>query len=310
MLVDFDRELAAIALSHHSIITLEDVARVGGDKYDAHWRLGRGRWIHVYDRVYRLAGAPFTYESQVYAAICAAGPAAVVSHFCAARLHGIGFTKALPELTVPRGRFHRPAGITVHTSTDLARCDTVMVAGCIPATDPNRTLLDMARRLRDTPLRNAINDARRLQIVDTSSLVRTLAAHARRGRPGIKRFRETLVATSAREALTETDSEEVAVALLKEHGFPEPTVQHEVRAADGRLVARMDIAYVQEKTNFEIDGPVHDDPEVGAKDEERDHELRARYGWTVRRIKHFIPLDQPRRFLAIVRDTLRHRPSL
>jgi len=308
MLVDFDRNLAAIALAHQSIITLDDVVAAGGDRYDAHLRVDCGRWILVHDRVYRLAGAPFTYESHRYAAVCAAGVGAVASHFCAARLLGIGFAKALPELTVPRGRFHRPSGITVHTSTDLERCDVVIVAGCIPVTDPNRTLLDTARRLRTNSLTGLVNDARRLALVDSSSLVHTLVKHARRGRPGVKRFREVVVATSARDVMTETDSEAIAVALLKEHGFPDPAVQHELRAPDGRLVARMDIAYVEQRTNFEIDGPVHNDPEVAAKDDDRDHELRTRYGWTVRRIPHFIPLDEPRRFLAIVRDTLRQPP--
>jgi hypothetical protein len=307
--VDLDRKLAAVALAHHGIITLADVLEAGGNQDYARSRVDAGRWEQVHRGVYHLAGAPFTYESEVFAAVCAAGKGAVVSQFCAARLHGIGFKRALVELTVPRGRFHRPKGIKVHTSTDLDRCDVVIVAGCIPVTDPDRTLLDMARRLKLKSHKKAIRDARRLELVDWHSLVITLAKHARRGRPGIKNFREYIVAASAVDGLTETDSEMVAVALLAEAGLPAPSVQHEVRARDGRIVARMDIAYVPNKTNFEIDGPIHKEPEVAAKDDERDHELRTRYGWLVRRIPHTIPLEEPRRFLAIVKETLALHPA-
>jgi hypothetical protein len=308
-MVDLDRKLAAVALAHHAVITLDDVEAAGGDRRDAELRLRAGRWELVHDRVYRLAGVPWTFEAKVFAAVCAAGKGAVVSHFCAARLHGFGFAQALPELSVPRGRFHRPKGITVHTSTDLDRCEAVIVAGCIPVTDPARTLLDLAgRRLGDTMYVKAVKDARRKEIVEWHDLVVTLVKHARKGRRGIRRLRETNAAGTVDEELTETDSEDVAVALLREHGL-EPTVQHEVRASDGRLVASMDIAFVPNKANFEIDGPVHDDPVVRAKDDERDHELRTRYGWLVRRIPHRVPLDEPRRFLAIVKETLSLRPN-
>ncbi|HUR77606.1 MAG TPA: hypothetical protein VMZ22_06650 [Acidimicrobiales bacterium] len=310
MVVDLDRNLAAVALRQHSVVTLDDVERAGGDKFDVHLRVSAGRWILVHDRVYRLAGAPWTFEGRVFAAVCAAGDGAVVSHFCAARLHGFGFPTALVELAIKRGRFHRPKGATVHTSTDLDRCGVVLVAGCIPATDVARTLLDLAgSRLGDKLFVKVVTDARRMDLVDWHDLVVTLAKHARRGRRGIRRLRETIAAGTVDEGLTETDSELVAVALLAEGGFPTPTLQHVIRAVDGRVVARMDIAFVFQRANFEIDGPVHDDPAVAAKDDERDHELRTRYDWIVRRIPHRIPLDEPRRFLAIVRETLSLRPD-
>jgi hypothetical protein len=246
---------------------------------------------------------PWTYEARVFCAVCAAGDGAVVSHFCAARFHGFGFGTALPELSVPRGRFHRPAGVRVHTSTDLERC-TIVTRACIPMTDPARTLLDIARYLGPTSFAKAVKDARRLQLVDWHDLVACLAAHARKGRHGIRLLRETIAAGAGNDGISDTDSELVALSLLREHGFPEPALQHLIWADDGRLVAEMDIAYVDRKVNFEIDGSVHDDPVVAAKDDERDHELRTRYGWIVRRIPSHVPLHEPRRFVGIVRDTL------
>ncbi len=306
-MVDLDRALAAVAVRQHSVITLDDVYAAGGGKHDVHLRLDSGRWEYVYDRVYRLAGVPWTHEARVFGAVCAAGKGAVVSHFCAARLHGFGFPTAGLELSVQRGRFHRPEGVKVHTSSDLDRCG-IVIRECIPVTDPARTLLDVARRLGETSFAKAVSDARKMELVVWRDLSSCLAQHARKGRPGIRKLREAIAAGSVNDGISDTDSELVALALLRENGFPEPTLQHCVRAHDGRVVAKMDIAYVDRKINFEIDGSVHLDPVVRAKDDERDHELRARFGWIVRRIPWRVPLDEPRRFIGIARETLALRP--
>jgi very-short-patch-repair endonuclease len=108
----------------------------------------------------------------------------------------------------------------------------------------------------------------------------------------------------ANDEVTDTDSELIALSLLREHGYAEPTLQHEIRDVDGRLVAKMDIAYVDRKVDFEIDGDVHLEPEQKMKDEARDAEVREVYGWTVRRIWWEIPVRQPAEFLRIVRQYL------
>lgn len=94
------------------------------------------------------------------------------------------------------------------------------------------------------------------------------------------------------------------MALFRETEFGEPTLQHRLIDPDGELVAEMDFAYLPDKTNFEIDGSVHLDPEQKRKDDARDAACRRR-GWTVRRIWCEIPVKQPNEFLKIVRDTMR-----
>lgn len=301
---DIDRSLAAVALRQHSVITSADVAEAGGNRDHAEARVAAGRWIGLYESVWRLAGTPWTYEGKVFAAIKAAGPGAVASHFCAARLLDVGFATALPEISVPRGRNFRPEGITVHTSSDLDRCETV-VRKLIPLTDPARTILDLGRFIKARALGNAIEEGRRLELLDWHDLVVCLANHARKGRDGITRLREAIAVGAHNNGVTDTDSELLALSLFREYGFPEPTLQHRVFAPDGRKVAEMDFAYLDKKVNFEIDGTVHLDPVQKVKDEARDHELRTVYGWTVRRIWWEIPVYKPREFVRIVRETLR-----
>lgn len=299
----FDKKIAAVALRQHSVISLVDVRRAGGGLHHAKARAAAGRWIRVYEGVYRLAGAPWTYEGQVFAAVCAAGPGAVASHLCAARLLGLGFRRADVEISVPRGRLPRLAGVRVHTSTDLGRCQTVRRAG-IPVTDPARTLLDLARYVRPVALMRTVEVARRLGIVDWHDLFVCVARHARKGRHGIRRLRSLIAVGVANDQVTDTDSELAALALLREHGFGEPVLGHRIYDDEGQVQAEMDLAYVAERVDFEINGSVHLDPLVAEKDAARDAYLQG-LGWTVRRVWWEIPVRQPDKFVRIVRATFR-----
>src|SRR5690349_11312767 len=113
-MVDLDRQLAVVAARKHSLITLDDVIAAGGTKSHANDRTRSGRWEHVHPGVYRIAGVPWTYEARTMGLVLASGPGAVASHMCAARLLGLGFTRAEPEISVPRGRNRRTIGIRAH----------------------------------------------------------------------------------------------------------------------------------------------------------------------------------------------------
>lgn len=305
----FDDRIAAIAIRQYSLITLADVKAAGGTKHHANARCQAGRWENPYPGVYRIAGIPWTYEARVRAAVWGAGPGARASHFCACRLHGMGFATAGIEITVPRGRRCFFNNVAVHTSTDLERSNQDYLAHGIPATDPSRTLLDVARRLRPVSLRSAVEAGRRLELVTWSTLAQCLADHARRGRPGICNLRDIIVTGAANHEVTDTDSELLALSLLREHGFPEPALQHRIWHPDGRLLAEMDFAYLDRRVNIEINGSVHLLPEVIKKDEKRDYMLEQ-MGWTVRRVWWEVPVYEPAEFVRIVRETLRNAPPV
>lgn len=303
-MTEIDAALAKLAAAQHCLIRLTDVTAVGGDRHLAYRRVRQSIWEECGHEVYRIAGVPWTYEARVLRSVFVAGDGAVASHFCAARLLGMGFPNAARELSVPRKRFHRPAGVTVHTSRDLDRCEVLERFG-IPLTEPARVLLDLAgTRLGPVALRRVVEQARRLGLVEWSDLGRILATHARQGRRGIRKLREVLAEASVNDGVTETDSELFALSLLREMEFGEPTLQHEVRDPDGELIASLDFAYLPDLVNFEVDGSVHLQEDVRRKDDARDAALRRR-GWTVRRIWYEIPLYEPAEFKRIVRETFR-----
>ncbi|HVT78488.1 MAG TPA: hypothetical protein VHD87_15730 [Acidimicrobiales bacterium] len=306
---DIDKTLAAVAARQHSLITLADIAKAKGHRNLGTRRVKAGRWEQPYEGVYRIAGAPWTWEARVLALVFAGGDGAVASHRCALRLYGLGNRRAAPEITVKRGTEFRSKKYGVHTSTDLELVRPTR-RNRIPVTDPARTLLDAARRLGTKELTSVVAEARRKHLVTWHDLIACVAAHARRGRPGIRRMRTLIAAGVDNDGITDTDSELAALGLLREYGFGEPKLQHRIYEDDGeRLVAEMDAAYLPEKLNLEIDGPVHLRPEVRLRDERRDQMLRRIYGWTVRRIWWTIPVKEPELFVQIVREAFEEARS-
>ena len=80
-----------------------------------------------------------------------------------------------------------------------------MVIRGVPATDLDRTILDLARRTGPLRLARIIEWARRQHLTTWDDLIRTLATHARSGRPGIRRLRGVILANVHRSEITDSD---------------------------------------------------------------------------------------------------------
>lgn len=299
---DLDRRLAPVAARQRLLITLADVRAAGGTHDHARRREAGGRWVRVERGVYLLAGAELDWATRQAALALAAGEGAATSHLAAARVLGRpGFGRSGHELTIPRGRTFRRPGVRTHESTDLDRCRVVVRDG-IPVTDPDRTMLDLGRYLGPRRLARTIEGARRDGLVDWSSLIRTLARHARQGRHGVRRLREVILADAGREAITDTDVELLVLALLREFGLPEPVVHHHVYDGE-RFVAEVDLAYPDAKVAIECDGDVHLLEEVHERDLPRQNDL-VLLGWTVLRFTSDAVRQHPFAVVREVREAL------
>ena len=299
---ELDRRLAAVAAVQHQLVTSADVRDAGGTPAHCRTRVEAGRWSRVDRGVFLIASAPFGWEARMHAAVLAAGEGAAVSHLAGARLfQWSGFSTALPELTIPRGRRYRRQGVRTHESTDLERCSITTRDG-IPVTDPARTLLDVGRYVGVARLSRVVEGARRQGDVTWSSVIACLAAHARRGRPGIRRLRAVILADAHRSEVTDTDMELMVLSILREGGCPEPVVHHRVMAGE-RFVAEVDLAYPQWKIAIECDGSVHRLEEVHDRDLARQNDLVLE-GWTVLRFSWERVRSRPDLVLAEVRAAL------
>ena len=299
-----DDRLLPVFAGQHWLVGIDDIDRAGGSGARATARVRSGRWLRADVNVYRLAGIRSSWESRLLAPILSIGGGAVASHFAAAALHGIdGFGRGMPEISIPRGSEHRRDGVRVHTSTDLDRCRTLLVDG-IPVTDISRTLLDIGRRIGDTTQLRAIEWARREGRTDWPTMVRTLAAHARRGRPGIRRLRRVIVANMDRDEVTDSDFELLVLALLAEAGLPTPELHHRITDGD-RFIAEVDLAYPRWRIAIELDGAVHLRRDVRERDLARQNDLVLE-GWVVLRFTWRRFADHPEQVVGEIRAAIRH----
>jgi hypothetical protein len=280
-MAELDRALAPVAAAQRMLLTNDDFTRAGGSQHHIDSRRAGGRIVDIDRNVYLLAGGRDDWTTRLLANVLSAGHGAAASHFAAARLWQIpGFETARRELTVHRGRRYRRPDVRTHESTDLDRCDIRRRHG-VPVTDPARTLLDLGRYLGDQRLLRAVEAARRADLVDWAMLVRTLRRHARRGRPGVRRLRRIIAANMHRDEITDTDFELLVIALLLEHGLPEPVLHHRLYAG-GRCVAEIDLAYPEHRIAIELDGDIHLRKEVRERDLPRQNHLVLE-GWTILR---------------------------
>lgn len=298
-----DQVLAALARPQHAVFSGRQATSAGVSRKALLRRLAIGRLDRLDHDVFHIAGTPVTWEAKVMAAVLAGGPGAMATHRTAAVLWGFDdFRRGTPEISVPRGVRLRRRGVRVHSSTDLDRCG-VRVRDGIIVTDPARTLLDLARFVGDRRLLEAIECARRQGLTSWSELTATLAKHARRGRPGIRRLRRVISADIARDEITDSNLELLVVSLFRERGLPEPVLHHRLVDSDGRLLAEIDLAYPALRIAIELDGSVHRERAVFEHDRPRQNGIVLQ-GWIVLRFTWRDLVERPSAIVAAVRAAI------
>lgn len=132
----------------------------------------------VYPGVFRIGGAPHTWEQHLFAA-CAwgGGPperwpkaaTAVASHGAAARLYGLDrFVKAPVEITTLKRPQFEGRGFLVHQGRPQR--DFLTLVNGIPVTGPHRTLVDLAAVLPPDELESTQDEAYRRGLVTDGAL--------------------------------------------------------------------------------------------------------------------------------------------
>lgn len=142
-------------------------------------------------------------------------------------------------------------------------------------TTASRTFVDLAA---DLPLSVVVafgDYALRHDLATAESIATCLADCV--GNRGTRRARQ---AASLLDARAESPRESILRITLIEAGLPAPVPQYVVTRANGTFVARLDLAYVEERIAIEYDGGHHLTPVQQAKDADRRHELTIE-GWLI-----------------------------
>jgi len=249
---DRDQRLAAAAASHHAVFDHRVLDEIGFTKREREIRLAAGRWVELFNGVYRIAGAPTSWRGELAAAVLASTGRGAASHRSAAALVDLpGGDRALQELLALRWRRVQRAGLIVHETKSFSIRDLTVVDG-IRCTTVERTLVDLGAVRRPRIVERAVEAALRRQLVSEASLAAAVRRIGGRGRNGVGVLRRILDERTPGRALTESDMEFRLLQVLRAHGLPEPVVQYEIRD-HGRFIARVDAAYVEFKIAIEYD---------------------------------------------------------
>ncbi len=216
---------------------------------DRLWHLTTtGALVRVEPGVFRVGGAPTSWEQQLTAGVLGLGRGAVVSHLAAAALWRFdGVSRAAVEFTVPRSNRNRIAVGRVHSTLHLEDEDVDERSG-IPVTSATRTIVDSASMLARRALETVVDSACRDKLTSEEQL---LDRAIRLRRPG--RSQLFLVLGADRDTgRPHTWLERELLRILRQAGAPLPRTQT-VLTAQGK-VARVDAFYEDQRLIVEVAG--------------------------------------------------------
>jgi very-short-patch-repair endonuclease len=245
-----DARLAGIARRQHGLVTRAQALReLSATTLDR--RIRARRLEPVRRGVYRVAGAPETWEQHLLAACLAAGPEACASFRSAAALHGFdGFAREGLEITHFGQRPSIIEGIRIHESAVFDVRHTTVITG-IPATSVARTLCDLTAVARPWIVERAVDEALRRKLLRLRDLVSVAELLAGPGRRRCTVMHEILDRRRPGYDPGESEPERRIAELLVRSGLPEPTRQH--RVAIGTKRYRVDLCYPEHRIAIEFD---------------------------------------------------------
>jgi hypothetical protein len=286
--VDVRRRLNKIAVSQHSLVTLEQALNAGLSVGQVRRRARSGEWVAIRPRIYAVAGAPATWIQTVAATALCLQPRAWLSHGTAARLWGLAAIEddQIDVLVEPERRV-KLAGVRSHRSRALFSADLTGHLR-IPVTTPERTLVDLSSSVSAPALGRALDDALRRRLIRLDRLQRCAARLSKSPgrRPAV--VQGLLAARLPGYDPGDSDLETRVLRLLVAQGLPAPVQQHKVRL--GGRTCRIDLAYPGSKLAIELDGWEFHRTRSAFDDDRRRANALVAQGWT------------PLRFTARSRD--------
>jgi hypothetical protein len=275
-----DVRVAHAARDRFGLVRREELTALGVSRRTVQRRLADGAWSRAASGVIDVGTHPGSWQRELMVLVLAAGPDAVVSHRTAAHLHGfLDVDRPDPhDLTVPRGRATRAAGTRLHTTSVLA-ADDVGAVGPFPVTRPARTVLDLASVLPVARLEPILWDAARRDAELPTAIAAAAARHP--AAPGRGRLARALAGLHPEVTRAASPLEVHGLLAFGRAGAPTPVLQHVVRDAAGRFVARVDAAWPDALVAVEFDGAAyHSTPRQVTADRERCARLEG-LGWEV-----------------------------
>ena len=285
-----DHLIAEVAERQGGVVSAMQLGTLGLNADAIARRMRRG-WLHRLHRgVYAVGHRRLAAEGRWHAAVLACGEGAALSHRAAAAAWDVrAWGGGMIDVTVPtpggRARHH---GLRVHRSPGVE----VTTRDGLRLTTVERTLLDLAPRLRPRELERALEQAQHRRLVDHA----VLSELARRPAPGATKLRALLT-----EPLTFTRSEleRRFLELVDKADLPRPLTNHRLGPYE------CDFVWPAQRLIVETDGAEHHRTRHAFEDDRaKDAEL-TRQGWRVVRLTHRRLRDDRAGVERLLRELLR-----
>jgi very-short-patch-repair endonuclease len=296
------KKLMKLASAQHAVFHRHQAVECGLSR-DQIWNLHRQGVIErVVRNVYRLSGSPRTWRQRLMIAVLAAGPGAAVSGRAALALMGVpGYREGPVEVTQPRRPSRRYKVAAEHSTTYLPEHHIRMIDG-IPVTCIERAVFDVSGRVSERRARQLVKFVVGRKLTTFANLATVLAETGAFGRRGTKMLRVVL-AELTKEPLTESELEDLVLAVLRAAGIELPERQIEVGGTKAP-VGRIDFLYRVARIVIEADSKRwHGDWVATEADHRRDALLTAA-GYHVIRTNWGQLVDEPELFVNAVLGAL------
>jgi len=227
-----------LAATQHGLISREQALAVGLSRHEIAHRCRSGRWQHLHPRVFRIEGSPRSWLQALKALALWAAQGYAVSHASAAALHRLTrYPQGPLEITVTR-HLRIGAPVALHQVRELPHRDLCSIQG-IRATNPTRTLIDLAPLESEATTRATFDELLRRKLLSLDRLERALSGKERH--PGLRFLRGLLVDYQGGELPTESELEARVHELITGSGLPTPVKQRAFQLG-GRKI-RIDFFY-------------------------------------------------------------------
>jgi very-short-patch-repair endonuclease len=288
-----------LAASQFGLISYDQALSLGLTPSAIKHQVSSGRWNRLHRGVYAIAGTPNSWHQALLAASLSAGKRSLASHRSAAALLQMdGFRPGPIEVSTTKNL--RRTSFTIHRVDAWPRCDVSRIHG-IPATDPARTLLDLAAITAPQPLEIAFHDVL-TRLISVSRLAWRLNFDNTKGKRGVGLLREWLEEIGPHGRPAGSGFEVLLYRLLVEAGLPRPVRQHPIRV-DGRT-RYADLAYPDFQLIIEALGyKAHRGKLKWESDFDRGNQLEAA-GWHLLHITWDQYKRDPQGIVALVRRFL------
>ena len=244
------RDLLEMAAERFGVFRRDDAFAAGLSRQGIQTRLGSGLWVPEHPGIYRVAGAPSSFEQAVMAACLAGGDATVASHSAAAALWNLATIEPHVDITIAPDRRRQLQGVRVHRSP-VDAVDRTTTCG-IPVTTPARTLIDYARVVPRWEAENALEAGLDRRLFTCLYIAKRLEALGRQGRKGAAVVASLLAERPTEWVRAESRLERRILREFANHGLPRPVLQFEI-PLPRRKPARVDICYPPERLIVEGD---------------------------------------------------------